>query len=170
MTVNRQWRLTKRPEGMIGEANFEFVETTVPKVVDQQILIKNLYFSFDPTQRGWAVDRPSYLPPVGIGEVMRAGTVGQVVLSNHDDFSEGDLVQTMGGWQDYAVITPGQGVTGVTKVPDGVTPEMMLSVIGLTGMTLLWLARIRSAKSWRNGVGLRRCRCHRLSCKPDSQD
>ncbi|MED5540370.1 MAG: NADP-dependent oxidoreductase, partial [Pseudomonadota bacterium] len=135
MTVNRQWRLVKRPEGMIGEANFEFVETTVPKVVDQQILVKNLYFSFDPTQRGWAVDRPSYLPPVGIGEVMRAGTVGQVVLSNHDDFSEGDLVQTMGGWQDYAVITPGEGVTGVTKVPEGVTPEMMLSVIGLTGIT-----------------------------------
>ena len=135
MTVNRQWRLAKRPEGMIGEANFEFVETTVPKVTDQQILVKNLYFSFDPTQRGWAVDRPSYLPPVGIGEVMRAGTVGQVVLSNHDDFSEGDLVQTMGGWQDYAVITPGEGVTGVTKVPEGVTPEMMLSVIGLTGIT-----------------------------------
>ena len=135
MTINRQWRLAKRPVGMVGRDNFEFVETTVPKVQDQQILIKNLYFSFDPTQRGWMVDRPSYLPPVGIGEVMRGGTVGQVVLSNHQDFAEGDLVQTMGGWQDYAVITPGEGVTGVTKIPEGVTPEMMLSVIGLTGIT-----------------------------------
>ena len=85
MTINRQWRLAKRPVGMVGRDNFEFVETTVPKVQDQQILIKNLYFSFDPTQRGWMVDRPSYLPPVGIGEVMRGGTVGQVVLSNHQD-------------------------------------------------------------------------------------
>ncbi|MAW32630.1 MAG: NADP-dependent oxidoreductase [Alteromonadaceae bacterium] len=135
MTVNRQWRLARRPEGMIGEVNFEFTETTVPKVIDRQILVKNLYFSFDPTQRNWMVDRPSYLPPVAIGEVMRAGTVGQVVLSNHPDFTEGDLVQTMGGWQDYAAITPGQGVTGVTKIPEGVTPEMMLSVIGLTGIT-----------------------------------
>ena len=135
MTINRQWRLAKRPVGMVGRNNFEFSETTVPKVQAQQILIKNLYFSFDPTQRGWMVDQPSYLPPVGIGEVMRAGTVGQVVLSNHDEFAEGDLVQTMGGWQDYAVITPGEGVTGVTKVPEGVTPEMMLSVIGLTGIT-----------------------------------
>ena len=135
MTVNRQWRLARRPEGMIGEVNFEFTETTVPKVMDRQILVKNLYFSFDPTQRNWMVDRPSYLPPVAIGEVMRAGTVGQVVLSNHPDFSEGDLVQTMGGWQDYAAITPGQSVTGVTKIPEGVTPEMMLSVIGLTGIT-----------------------------------
>ena len=135
MTINRQWRLAKRPVGMVGRNNFEFAETTVPKVQAQQILIKNLYFSFDPTQRGWMVDQPSYLPPVAIGEVMRAGTVGQVVLSNHDDFAEGDLVQTMGGWQDYAVITPGEGVTGVTKVPEGVTPEMMLSVIGLTGIT-----------------------------------
>jgi NADPH-dependent curcumin reductase CurA len=135
MTVNRQWRLAKRPEGMIGEANFEFAETTVPKVQDRQILVKNLYFSFDPTQRNWMVDRPSYLPPVALGEVMRAGTVGQVVLSNHADYSEGDLVQTMGGWQDYAVITPGEGAMGVTKIPEGVTPEMMLSVIGLTGIT-----------------------------------
>ena len=49
MNVNRRQRHAKRPEGMIGEANFEFVETTVPKVVDQQVLVKNLYFSFDPT-------------------------------------------------------------------------------------------------------------------------
>jgi NADPH-dependent curcumin reductase CurA len=74
MTINRQWRLAKRPVGMVGRNNFEFSETTVPKVQAQQILIKNLYFSFDPTQRGWMVDQPSYLPPVGIGEVMRAGT------------------------------------------------------------------------------------------------
>ena len=134
MTINRQWRLAKRPVGMVGRDNFEFVETTVPKVQDQQILIKNLYFLSTPRNAvGWSTAQLS--SPVGIGEVMRGGTVGQVVLSNHQDFAEGDLVQTMGGWQDYAVITPGEGVTGVTKIPEGVTPEMMLSVIGLTGIT-----------------------------------
>ena len=135
MNRNRQWLLAKRPEGMIGESNFDLVERSIPAVGDNQILIKNLYFSFDPTQRNWMVDRPSYLPPVAIGEVMRSGTVAQVVQSNHGDFAEGELVQTMGGWQDYAVVTPGEGVTGVTKIPEGVTPEMMLSVIGLTGIT-----------------------------------
>lgn len=135
MNRNRQWLLAKRPEGMIGESNFDLVEGSIPALGDNQILIKNLYFSFDPTQRNWMVDRPSYLPPVAIGEVMRSGTVAQIVQSNHGDFAEGDLVQTMGGWQDYAVVTPGEGVTGVTKIPEGVTPEMMLSVIGLTGIT-----------------------------------
>ena len=135
MNRNRQWLLAKRPEGMIGESNFDLVERSIPAVGDNQILIKNLYFSFDPTQRNWMVDRPSYLPPVAIGEVMRSGTVAQIVQSNHGDFAEGELVQTMGGWQDYAVVTPGEGVTGVTKIPEGVTPEMMLSVIGLTGIT-----------------------------------
>jgi len=135
MNRNRQWLLAKRPEGMIGESNFELVERSIPAAGDQQILIRNLYFSFDPTQRNWMVDRPSYLPPVAIGEVMRSGTVAQIVQSNHPEFAEGELVQTMGGWQDYALVTPGEGVTGVTKIPEGVTPEMMLSVIGLTGIT-----------------------------------
>ena len=135
MNHNRQWLLAKRPEGMIGASNFDLVERSIPVVGDNQILIKNLYFSFDPTQRNWMVDRPSYLPPVAIGEVMRSGTVAQIVQSRHPEFAEGELVQTMGGWQDYAVVTPGEGVTGVTKIPEGVTPEMMLSVIGLTGIT-----------------------------------
>src|SRR3546814_11393383 len=64
------------------------------------VLIRNLYLSFDPTQRGWMEDRESYLPPVQLGEVMRAGSVGQVVESRHPEFAAGDLVQTIGGWQD----------------------------------------------------------------------
>ena len=67
MTVNRQWLLAKRPDGMIGPDNFQYTETAVPTPGDQEVLIRNLYFSFDPTQRNWMVDRPSYLPPVGLG-------------------------------------------------------------------------------------------------------
>ena len=85
--VNRQWVLAKRPHGKVGKANFEYREGRIPKPRDGQVLIKNLYLSFDPTQRGWMEDRPSYLPPVKIGEVMRAGSVGEVVTSNHPDFA-----------------------------------------------------------------------------------
>ena len=83
MTMNRQWILKARPHGMIGPQNFEYVETAIPSVSDGQILVNNKYFSFDPTQRNWMVDRPGYLPPVAIGEVMRAGSVAEVVESKH---------------------------------------------------------------------------------------
>ncbi len=135
MTVNRQWVLKARPHGMIGPANFEYREAPLPPVADGQVLVNNQYLSFDPTQRNWMVDRPGYLPPVGIGEVMRAGSVGEVVESRHPDFSVGDRVQTTGCWQDFAVVTPGQGPTGINKVPPGVSAEMMLSVLGITGLT-----------------------------------
>ncbi len=135
MTINRQWLLAARPDGMIGPQNFEYVETPIPTTSSGQILVKNLYLSFDPTQRNWMVDRPGYLPPVAMGEVMRAGSVSQVVESQHADFAVGELVQTTGCWQDYAVVEPGKGPTGINKLPPGVSPEMMLSILGITGMT-----------------------------------
>ena len=135
MTINRQWLLAARPDGMIGPQNFEYAETLIPSISSGQILVKNLYLSFDPTQRNWMVDRPGYLPPVAMGEVMRAGSVSQVVESQHGDFAVGELVQTTGCWQDYAVVAPGEGPTGINKVPPGVSPEMMLSILGITGMT-----------------------------------
>ena len=135
MTINRQWLLAARPDGMIGPQNFEYVETPIHTISSGQILVKNLYLSFDPTQRNWMVDRPGYLPPVAMGEVMRAGSVSQVVESQHADFAVGELVQTTGCWQDYAVVEPGKGPTGINKLPPGVSPEMMLSILGITGMT-----------------------------------
>ena len=66
MTTNRQWLLSARPDGMIGPQNFTYAEATVPEIGDGDVLVKNLMFSFDPTQRNWMVDRPGYLPPVAI--------------------------------------------------------------------------------------------------------
>jgi NADPH-dependent curcumin reductase CurA len=135
VTINRQWLLAARPSGMIGPQNFKYVETAIPEIRSGEVLVKNLFLSFDPTQRNWMVDREGYLPPVGMGETMRAGSVGQVVDSQHAEFSVGDLVQTTGGWQDYVAVAPGQGPMGLTKLPPGVSPEMMLSVLGITGLT-----------------------------------
>ena len=66
--MNRQWLLHERPVGMIGPEHFKYVETDIPEPGDGEVLIRNLMFSFDPTQRGWTMDRESYLPPVQIGE------------------------------------------------------------------------------------------------------
>ena len=73
MNTNRQWLLAKRPSGLVTRDNFEYAENPIPEPADGQVLVRNLYLSFDPTQRGWMEDRESYLPPVGIGEPMRAG-------------------------------------------------------------------------------------------------
>ena len=123
--MNRQWLLRGRPEGMITPDLFELTEAPVPELKDGEVLAKTMYLSFDPTQRGWMEDRESYMPPVAIGEPMRAGSIAQVVESNNDEFAKGDLVQTTGGWQDFAVVAPGHGL-GLNKVPDGVPPASPL--------------------------------------------
>ena len=135
MNTNRQWLLAKRPHGMVGRDNFEYAESPIPEPGDGEVLVRNLMFSFDPTQRGWMEDRESYLPPVQIGEPMRAGSIGQVTESRHPDFQKGDIVQTTGGWQDFVIASPDSGVMGLSKVPDGVPPELMMSVLGVTGLT-----------------------------------
>ena len=114
MNTNRQWLLAQRPQGMVGKDNFTYAEQPIPEPGDGQVLVRNLYLSFDPTQRGWMEDRESYLPPVALGEPMRAGSIGQVVESHHAEFAAGDIVQTTGGWQDFVVAAPGQGPMGLS--------------------------------------------------------
>jgi len=138
MNVNRQWVLARRPHGMVTRDNFEYREEPIPQPGEGEVLVRNLMLSFDPTQRGWMEDRDSYLPPVQIGEPMRAGCVAQVVGSRHDGFAVGDLVQTTGGWQDFMVVSPSSGAMGLNKVPEGIDPAMMLSVLGVTGLTAYW--------------------------------
>ena len=106
MTMNRQWILKARPHGMIGPQNFEYVETTIPSVSDGQILVNNKYFSFDPTQRNWMVDRPGYLPPVAIGEVMRAGSVAEWVDEVRP--SNGTLTRTEGEAHAHEAVAEAQ--------------------------------------------------------------
>ncbi|MFT4730385.1 MAG: NADPH-dependent curcumin reductase CurA [Granulosicoccus sp.] len=138
MNINRQWLLAKRPVGLVGKDNFEYAENPIPEPAEGEVLVRNLWLSFDPTQRGWMEDRASYLPPVKLGEPMRAGSIGQVLESRHPDFAQGDIVQTTGGWQDFIVAVPNQGPMGLSKVPEGITPEMMMSVLGITGLTAYW--------------------------------
>ncbi len=138
MNVNRQWVLVERPFGMVGQENFAYQEKAIPVAGTGEVLVRNLYLSFDPTQRGWMMDQESYMPPVQIGDPMRAGSVGQVVESNHPDFSAGDLVQTMGGWQDFVVVAPGEGFGGLTKLPPEIEPSLALSLFGTTGLTAYW--------------------------------
>lgn len=130
---NRQWLLSRRPQGMISDADFRWTETDLPKPAEGEVLVRNLWLSCDPTQRGW-IAGDTYLPAVKIGEVVRSFAVGRVVESRHAKFLEGQLVQGLFGWQDYACVKPGtESAPG--RVPEGVPIETAMSALGLTGLT-----------------------------------
>jgi NADPH-dependent curcumin reductase len=132
--VNRQWLLKTRPLREVGVEHFEMVTSPLPSPADGEILVKNRYLSFEPAQRGWLNDLPSYVPAVRIGEVMRSAAVGQVIESRNPDYRPGDLVQGTFGWQDY-IATDGSGMFPISKIPDDVPLTYPLHVYGITGMS-----------------------------------
>lgn len=134
--INGQWRLKSRPVGMVKESDFERIDEPLPDIADGEFLVRNLYLAFEPAMRGWLNDVKSYVPPVGIGEVMRASSVGQVIESNNPEFPVGQFVNGMFGWQEFAISNGEPGVMGrLGKVPEGVEPALTLSALGGTGMT-----------------------------------
>jgi len=130
---NRQWLLAARPVGIIKESDYRWNETTVPPLKEGQALLRNLAFSFDPTQRGW-MSMDTYVPAIPLGAVMRAAAVSQVVESKKNGFGRGDLVQGMAGWEDYTV-TDGEGMLAMQKLAPGTDPLIALSLLGITGLT-----------------------------------
>ena len=131
---NRQWVLRQRPKGLIQDGDLELVETAVPDLRDAEVLVRTLYLSLDPTNRTWMNDSEGYLPPVGLGEVMRGLTLGVVEQSKSERFKEGDIVTPLsGGWADYAVVHE-QGLRSVHRAP-GLPLTANLSVLGMTGLT-----------------------------------
>ena len=132
--VNRQWLLAARPQGMVVSSDFEYRESELAAPGDGEVLVRNLYLSLDPAMRGWMTDAPSYIPPVGIGEVMRGGCTARVVESRHPDYGRDELVVGTFGWQDYAVADP-EGSAPFRKVPEGVPPTMPVGILGLTSLT-----------------------------------
>ena len=156
--VNRQWLLARRPHGMVTKENFRANEAPMPRPATGEVLVRTQYLSFDPTQRGWMEDRPSYMPPVGIGEVMRAGSIGEVVESNSPDLVVGDVVQGMGGWQEYFVASAA-GPFGARKLPAGVPATWFLGVLGTTGLTAYFgLLRFGRPQAGEVQIGRASCR------------
>ena len=98
---NQQFLLAARPVGLPQAHDWQLHEQAVPAPAEGEIVVKVLYLSLDPAMRGWMNEGRSYIAPVGIGEVMRAGGVGQVVASEHPGFAAGDLVSGVLGVQEY---------------------------------------------------------------------
>ncbi len=128
---NRSLVLKSRPEGLVGDENFEMVVGPVPEPGEGQLLIRVTWLSFDPTQRGWLLPGGTYRAPLEIGDVMQAYAVGQVVESRNPKYRPGQLVQGMLSWQDWHV-SNGEDLTVVAA---GVPAQSMLGVYGTTGLT-----------------------------------
>ena len=131
--VNRQVRLKARPSGIPQAEHFEIVEAPVPAANDGQILVRNLYLSVEPAMRGWVSSVGNYSEPVAVGDVMRAFTVGRVAASRCAEFSVGDIVTGMFGWQDYAAVDGSRVQRRVTET--GLPISTALGVLGLNGLT-----------------------------------
>jgi NADPH-dependent curcumin reductase CurA len=129
---NRQIRLAARPQGECKPEDWEHADAPLQAPGDGQFAGRTLAVSLDPAMRGWLDDRPSYLPPVGIGEVMRAGSVLEVTDSKHPDYAPGDHVVGVFGAQTHA-LSDGRGAM---KVDLGIAPaSTYLGALGMPGMT-----------------------------------
>ena len=135
--VNHQVRLAARPIGNVKPSDWKFTEEPVAEPADGGVLVKTLALSLDPAMRGWMNEGKSYIAPVGIGEVMRAGGVGVVVASKNAAFAVGDHVTGGPGVQEY-FLTPGDQIkrTGLAKIDLRVgSLTQWMNVLGMPGMT-----------------------------------
>jgi len=130
---NRQFRLASRPVGDITASNFEYREEPIPQPSNGEVLVRTIFLSLDPTNRIWMSDRPQYMPPVEIGQVMRGVVIGVVEESKNPDFQTGDLVSGILGWQDYALALGNTGL-GITKLPRPL-PYPLAAFVGPLGVT-----------------------------------
>ena len=132
--VNRQILLAARPVGMIKESDFTRHEAPIPAPKDGEFLVRNVYLSLDPTNRGWMNEADTYLPAIKIGEVIRGGGIGVVEASRNPGYTAGDVVFGMIGWQDY-YLGRATDPMPMMVLPKGAPLVASLSVFGVTGLT-----------------------------------
>ncbi|OJJ15883.1 NADP-dependent oxidoreductase [marine bacterium AO1-C] len=130
--MNKQVILKQRPVGLPDESTWETIQSEIPTAQEGQVVVKQHYISLDPAMRGWMNEGKSYIPPVQIGAVMRAGSIGEVIESKHPTFKVGDVISGAGGVQQYA-LTDGKDWYKVdTKLA---SMPVYIGTLGMPGMT-----------------------------------
>jgi NADPH-dependent curcumin reductase CurA len=131
-SVNTQCRLAARPMGLPKAADWAIVDNPIPAAGSGEFIVEIDYLSIDPAMRTWMNAGRSYVPPVEIGEVMRAFAVGRVIESRHPEFAVGDQVSGLFGVQNYAV----SDGAGVDKIDTALAPATAyLGALGISGLT-----------------------------------
>jgi len=150
--TNRQWKLAAHPKGLIAPSDLQLSESPLPVLQEGQAVARVKLLSIDPTMRIWMADIPQYMPPVALGEVMRAFGFAEVVESRHRDFKKGDKIVGLTGLQDYVVMGSGDLRT-FQKVPTipFLSDASFLGTLGINGLTayfgLLELAKPQSGET-----------------------
>jgi NADPH-dependent curcumin reductase CurA len=131
--TNHRVLLAQRPEGLVREEDFTHDTQPVPEPGDGEVLVRTEWIGIDATVRTWLSKAEGYIPPVEIGEVVRSSGIGRVLTTRSDRVQEGDLVSTLTGWQEYAIVGDDPMLT--TPLPVGSDPQAALGVFGATGLT-----------------------------------
>lgn len=134
MSTNRRFILKRRPSGTPVADDFELRSEALPELAHGQFLIRNHFASLDPAMRGWMDDAPSYMPPIPLGDPVRASTVGEIVASKAEDFPVGAWVSGLNAIEEYSVSMAG-GFSAVVDTSVVPSPSNFLSVLGAVGMT-----------------------------------
>ena len=134
MPVNRRFLLVRRPAGTPVAEDFDITEEDIPVPARGSFVVRNHYASLDPAQRGWMDDAPSYMPPIALGDPVRATTIGVVHASANPDFAAGDWVLGLNAIEDYSLVQPG-GFTMKIDVSQVPSPTKFLSAMGAVGLT-----------------------------------
>jgi NADPH-dependent curcumin reductase CurA len=130
--ANRQILLRRRPNGLLSPEDFELVTTAAPAPADGEALLRTTYIGLDAAARTWLNDQPGYLPPVALGEVIRAAGIGEVVESRCDAYRIGDIVTTLTGFQEYSII---RDDVFSTVIPGETDQVAIMSIYGSSGAT-----------------------------------
>ena len=133
--TNRQILLRRRPRGLVEPGDTELVTTAAPRPADGEALVRTTYVGIDAAARTWLDDQPGYLPPVGLGEVIRAAGIGEVIETRCDAYAVGDIVTTLTGFQEYAIVRDDLFTTPVPGPGDQVDQRAVMSIYGPTGAT-----------------------------------
>lgn len=134
MSINRRFLLVRRPHGEPVPEDFQLAEEPIPDPPAGGFVVRNHYCSLDPAQRGWMDDAPSYMPPIPLGDPVRATTIGVVHSSDNSDFQPGQWVLGMNALEDYSQAQPG-GFTMPVDVSLVDSPSKFLSAMGAVGLT-----------------------------------
>ena len=130
--TNRQILLRRRPTGLVQPADTELVASPAPEPAAGEALLRTTYVGLDAAVRTWLNDQPGYLPPVQLGEVIRAAGIGEVVATRCDAFAVGDVVTTLTGFSDYVII---RDDVFSTPIPGETDQLAIMSIFGPTGAT-----------------------------------
>ena len=133
--THRTITLARRPEGLPQAGDFQLAHVPLPSVVDGTMLIRNRVFAIDAAIRGFMDDRPSYLPPLAIGETIRGMVLGEVVESRLPGFAAGDIVRALAGWEEFSLLAA--DALGMEKCdcPDRDALSLYMGTLGPSGLT-----------------------------------